>query len=208
MNQIFVPIERVHLETVFEKGGRVEYALLQPAGGVTPLRMRFSDLRRQLEERYSLELPSQTILERINLMRDEQLLVVIHLEREGSKRIELSIRRRYPFEQRPANVSEQRREKRVRPEQPTDVRVDLGGVGSIEGTVYNISQHGLGIALHTAQLERLGPFKLDETTVEIASGDQRVKGRLRSQYPTDGGCVLGVELEQRLRLPGLPDIEA
>jgi len=35
-----------------------------------------------------------------------------------------------------------------------------------------------------------------------------VKGRLRSQYPTDGGCVLGVELESRLRLPGLPDIEA
>ena len=25
MNQIFVPIERVHLETVFEKEGRVEY---------------------------------------------------------------------------------------------------------------------------------------------------------------------------------------
>lgn len=207
MNQIFVPIERLHLETVFEKGGRVEYALLQPAGGVTPLRMRFSDLRRQLEGRYSPELSNETIIERISLMRDEQLLVVIHLEREGSKRIELSIRRRYPFEQRPANVSEQRREKRVRPDQPTDVRVDLGD-GSIEGTIYNISQHGLGIALNGTQLERLGPFRLDETTVEIASGDQRVKGRLRSQYPTDGGCVLGVELEQRLRLPGLPDIEA
>jgi hypothetical protein len=169
--------------------------------------MRFADLRRQLEERFSPELPTEKILERIGLMRDEQLLVVIHLEREGSKRVELSIRRRYPFEQRPANVSEQRREKRVRPDQPTDVRVDLG-VGSIEGTVYNISQHGLGIALNGSQLERLGPFKLDETTVEIATGDQRVKGRLRSQYPTDGGCVLGVELEQRLRLPGLPDIEA
>jgi hypothetical protein len=207
MNQIFVPIERVHLETVFEKGGRVEYALLQPAGGVTPLRMRFADLRRQLEERFSPELSSETILQRIGLMKDEQLLVVIHLDREGSRRTELSIRRRYAFEQRPVNVSEQRREKRVRPEQPTDVRVDLGD-GSIEGTVYNISEHGLGIALHTSQLERLGAFKLDETTVEIASGDQRVKGRLRSQYPTDGGCVLGVELEQRLRLPGLPDIEA
>lgn len=207
MNQIFVPIERVHLETVFEKEGRVEYALLSPSGGVTPLRMRFADLRRQLEERYSPELSSEVIVERIGAMRDEQLLVVIHLEREGSKRIELSIRRRYPFEQRPVNVSEARRERRVRPEQPTDVRLELGD-GSIEGTVYNISEHGLGIALQGAQLERLGPFKLDETTVEIASGDQRVKGRLRSQYPTDGGCVLGVELEQRLRLPGLPDIEA
>jgi hypothetical protein len=207
MNQIFVPIERVFLETVFEKEGRVDYALLEPGGGVTPLRMRFSDLRRQLEERFSPELSTETILERIGLMRDEQLLVVIHLDREGSKRIELSIRRRYPFEQRPANVSEQRREKRVKPTQPTDVRVDIGK-RSIEGTVYNVSEHGLGIALHTEQLEQLGPFKLDETTVEIGSGDQRVKGRLRSQYPTDGGCVLGVELEQRLRLPGLPDIEA
>lgn len=208
MNQIFVPIERVHLETVFEKSGRVEYALLEPGGGVTPLRVRFSDLRRQLEERYSPELSSETIVERIGQMRDEQLLVVIHLDREGSRRIELSIRRRYPFErQKVANVSEQRRERRVRPEQATDVRLDLGR-GSIEGTVYNISEHGLGIALHTSQLEQLGPFKLDETTVEVATGDQRVKGRLRSQYPTDGGCVLGVELEERLRLPGLPDIEA
>ena len=207
MNQIFVPIERVFLETVFEKEGRVEYALLEPGGGVTPLRMRLTDLRRQLEERFSPELSTETVLERIALMRDEQLLVVIHLDREGSRRVELSIRRRYPFERRPANVSEQRREKRVRPTQPTDVRVDLGK-GSIEGTVYNISEHGLGIALHTSQLEQLGPFKLDETTVEIGSGDQRVKVRLRSQYPTDGGCVLGVELEQRLRLPGLPDIEA
>ena len=207
MNQIFVPIDRVHLETVFEKEGRVEYALLSPAGGVTPLRMRFADLRRQLEARYSYELSSETIVERIGAMKDEQLLVVIHLDREGSKRIELSIRRRYAFEQRPANVSDSRRSQRVRPNSRTDVRVDLGD-GSIEGTIYNISEHGLGIALQGAQAERLGPFKLDETTVEIASGDQRVKGRLRSQYPTDGGCVLGVELEQRLRLPGLPDIEA
>ncbi len=208
MNQIFVPIERVHLETVFEKTGRVTYALLQPAGGVTPLRMRFTDLRKQLAERYSAELSEETVVERIGRMQDEQLLVVIHLDRLGSDRIELSIRRRYAFEHRPANLSEQRKSPRRKIERQTDVRLDLGD-GSIEGTVYNISEHGLGIALHTTQneLERLGPFKLDET-VELASGDQRVKGRLRSQYPADGGCVLGVELEQRLRLPGLPDIEA
>jgi hypothetical protein len=206
MNQIFVPIERVHLETVFEKTGRVEYALLEPGGGVTPLRMRFSDLRKQLAERFSPELSADVVLERIGEMQDEQLLVVLHLERTEGQRVELSIRRRYPFEQRPGSAGEQRRSPRLRPEQPADVRMDLGR-GSIEGTVYNISEHGLGIALHTTQLERLGPFRIDDT-VELASGDQRVKGRLRSQYPADGGCVLGVELEQRLRLPGLPDIEA
>jgi hypothetical protein len=208
MNQIFVPIERVHVETVFEAQGRVTYALLQPAGGVTPLRMRFADLRKQLSERFSHELPEETVVERIGRMQDEQLLVVIHLDREGSQRVELSIRRRYPFEQRPVNVSNQRKSPRRKPSGQTDVRLELGD-GSIEGTVYNISEHGLGIALHTTQtqLDRLGPFKLDET-VELASGDQRVKGRLRSQYPADGGCVLGVELEQRLRLAGLPDIEA
>lgn len=205
MNQIFVPIERVHLETVFEKSGRVEYALLEPGGGVTPLRMRFSDLRKQLSDRFSLELPADTVLERIGQMQDEQLLVVLHLERTAGQRVELSIRRRYPFEQRPAG-GEQRKSPRLRPDKPTDVSLDLGR-GSIEGIVYNISEHGLGIALHTTQLERLGAFRIDDT-VELASGDQRVKGRLRSQYPADGGCVLGVELEQRLRLPGLPDIEA
>ncbi len=204
MNQIFVPIERVHLETVFEKTGRVEYALLEPGGGVTPLRMRFSDLRKQLADRFSPELPADTVLERIGEMQDEQLLVVLHLERTDGQRVELSIRRRYPFEQRPSG--EQRKSPRKRPDQRTDVSVDLGR-GSIEGTVYNISEHGLGIALYTTQLEQLGAFRIDDT-VELASGDQRVKGRLRSQYPADGGCVLGVELEQRLRLPGLPDIEA
>jgi len=147
MNQIFVPIERVYLETVFEKGGRVDYALLEPGGGVTPLRMRFSDLRLQLEERFSAELPPETIVERISAMKDEQLLVVIHLDREGSERVELSIRRRYPFEQRPANVSEQRRSKRVRPDQPTDVRVDLGD-GSIEGTIYNIYTDYTAFGIH------------------------------------------------------------
>jgi hypothetical protein len=206
MNQIFVPIERVFLETVFERGGRVSFALLEPKGGVTPQRMRFSDLRRQLAERFSPELDEQTVLERIGRMQDEQLLVVIHLDRVGPGRVELSIRRRYAFEERPVDLSEQRKSPRVSPKERTDVRLELGR-SSIEGTVYNISEHGLGIALHTTQLEHLDRLRLDEA-VEIASGEHRVKGRLRSQYPKDGGCVLGVELEQRLRLPGLPDIEA
>src|SRR5262252_350178 len=80
MNQIFIPIERVHLETVFERGKRTEYALLEPQGQVSPLRIRFEDLRRELSARFSDELPAQTIVDRIAQMEDEQLLVTVTLE--------------------------------------------------------------------------------------------------------------------------------
>lgn len=209
MNQIFIPIERVHLETVFERGQRVQYALLQPQGGVSPLRIRFDDLRFELRDRFSHELGAEVIVDRIARMEDEQLLITVTLERGAERRWSVSIRNRFPFEnlERPAAVlSEARRSPRRRPDGKKDVRVELGE-RSLEGTVYNVSEHGLGIAVLTTQLERLSPFRVDEA-VEVVDQGQRVTGRIRSQYPASGGCVLGIELKERLKMPGLPDIEA
>jgi hypothetical protein len=208
MNQIFIPIERVLLETVFEKGKRTEYALLEPQGQVSPLRIRFDDLRRELHLRFSSELDAQTIVDRIADMEDEQLLVTVTLEHGAPRRWNVSIRNRYPYEanRQPAELSEARKSPRRRPDQPKDVRVEMGA-NSLEGTVYNVSEHGLGIAILVTQPEGIGPFQLDEA-VEIVGGQQRVTGRIRSQYPASGGCVLGIELKERLAIPGVPDIEA
>jgi PilZ domain-containing protein len=208
MNQIFIPIERVHLETVFERGRRTEYALLEPQGEVSPLRIRFEDLRRELSDRFSEELSAETIVERIARMEGEQLLVTVTLERGAERRWNVRIRARYPYEKnrQPVDLSELRRSPRHRLEVPKDVRVELGD-RSLEGTVYNVSEHGLGIAVLTTQLEQLRPFKVDEA-VEIVGDQRRVIGRIRSQYPAAGGCVLGIELKERLTMPGMPDIEA
>jgi hypothetical protein len=209
MNQIFIPIEGVHLETVFERGERVEYALLQPKGGVSPLRIRFEDLRRELQDRFSAELSAETIVDRIARMEDEQLLITVTLERDSERRWSVSIRNRFPFEtlRKPAELNELRRSPRRKPDGRKDVRVELGE-RSLDGTVYNISEHGLGIAVLTTQLEQLGPFRLDQAVEIIDEKQQRVSGRIRSQYPASGGCVLGIELKERLRMPGVPDIEA
>ena len=208
MNQIFIPIERVHLETVFERGRRTEYALLEPQGQVTPLRIRFEDLRRELQSRFSDELPAQTIVERIARMEDEQLLVMVTLEHGAPRRWSMTIRSRYPFEAQPkaAVLSELRKSPRRKPDRPKDVRLEVGE-NSLEGTVYNVSEHGLGIAVLVTQLEHLERFHLDDA-VETVVGEQRVSGRIRSQYPASGGCVLGIELKERLAVAGVPDIEA
>jgi hypothetical protein len=207
MNQVFLPIERVHLETVFERGQRVQYALLEPAGAVSPLRIRFDDLRRDLAERFSPELPAETVIERIARMTDEQLLVTVTFEQNSRRQFCISIRARHPYESLPRSESGQlRKSTRRAPEAPKDVRVELGE-RSLEGTVYNISEHGLGIAVHITQLEQVEAFRLDQA-VELVDDSQRVTGRIRSQYPAAGGCVLGIELRERLKLPGLPDIEA
>jgi hypothetical protein len=201
MNQIFIPIERVHLETVFERGRRTEYALLEPQGQVSPLRIRFDDLRRELSGRFGPELPADEIVERIARMQDEQLLVTVILEQP--RRWSVSIRTRYPFESNRPHTSGGRRSPRRRLGQPKDVRVELGA-RSLEGTVYNVSEHGLGIAVLITQLEQIGPFELDQD-VEVIGEQQRVQGRIRSQYPASGGCVLGIELKQKL---AVPEIEA
>ena len=208
MNQLFIPIVRVHLETVWDQGGRIDYALLEPQGDVSPLRIRFDDLRRELEGRFSPELSAETVVERIALMQGEQLLVTVTLERGAERGWSLSIRSKYAYEtvQRPVELSEQRGSRRKKPAQPSDVRLTLGEQ-SLEGTIYNVSEHGLGIAVLTTQLDRLGPFQLDQA-IELRGADQHVTGRIRSQYPAAGGCVLGIELRERLLLPGLPDIEA
>lgn len=202
MNQIFIPIERVHLETVFERGRRTEYALLEPQGQVSPLRIRFEDLRRELSGRFGPELGADVIVERIARMQDEQLLVTVVLEQP--RRWSVSIRTRYPFENnRSSAYGEGRRSPRRRLGQPKDVRIELGA-RSLEGTVYNVSEHGLGIAVLITQLEQIGPFQLDQD-VEIVGEQQRVQGRIRSQYPASGGCVLGIELKQPM---AVPEIEA
>lgn len=202
MNQIFIPIERVHLETVFERGKRTEYALLEPQGQVSPLRIRFEDLRRELSGRFGPELGADVIVERIARWQDEQLLVTVVLEQP--RRWSVSIRNRYPFENnRSSSLSEGRRSPRRRLGQPKDVRIELGA-RSLEGTVYNVSEHGLGIAVLITQLEQIGPFQLDQD-VEIVGEQQRLRGRIRSQYPASGGCVLGIELKHPM---AVPEIEA
>ena len=208
MNQIFIPIERVHLETVFERGQRTEYALLEPQGDVSPLRIRFDDLRRELCDRFSYELSAETIVERIARMEGEQLLVTVTLERGTERQWNLSIRARYPYEKsrQAAILSELRKSPRHKPDHRADIRVELGN-RSLEGTVYNVSEHGLGIAILTTQLEQLKTFQVDEA-VEIVGDHQRVTGRIRSQYPAAGGCVLGIELTERLAMAELPDFEA
>src|SRR5262245_60926927 len=80
VNSIFIPYGRVLLETVLGPGRRTEYALLEPQGQVSPLRIRFDDLRRELASRFSDELPAQTVVDRIAQMEDEQLLVTVTLE--------------------------------------------------------------------------------------------------------------------------------
>jgi hypothetical protein len=201
MNQIFIPIEHVHLETVFERGKRTEYALLEPQGQVSPLRIHFDDLRRELSGRFGPELGADVIVERIARMQDEQLLVTVVLEQP--RRWSVSIRNRYPFENN-RSVSEGRRSPRRRPGQPKDVRIELGA-RSLEGTVYNVSEHGLGIAVLITQLEQIGPFRLDQDVEIVGDQQQRIQGRIRSQYPASGGCVLGIELKQRV---AIPEVEA
>jgi hypothetical protein len=200
MNHIFIPIEHVHLETVFEHGKRTEYALLEPQGQVSPLRIHFDDLRRELSGRFGPELTADVIVERIARMQDEQLLVTVVLEQP--RRWSVSIRNRYPFESS-RSANEGRKSPRRRPGQPKDVRIELGA-RSLEGTVYNVSEHGLGIAVLITQLEQIGPFRLDQD-VEVVEQQQRIQGRIRSQYPASGGCVLGIELKQRV---AIPEVEA
>lgn len=209
VNQIFLPIDRVCLETVFERGRRVGYALLVPPGQTSPLRIRFEDLRRELAERFAPELPDEIVMERIEQMRDEQLLVTVQLDPSAGKRWSLSIRARYPYESLPspaAVLSEQRRSPRRVPAARHDVRVELGQ-RSIEGVVYNVSEHGLGIAVLTAQGGDADQLRI-EAPVEIVTTGGRAHGRIASQYPAAGGCVLGIELQERLVLPGVPAIEA
>ena len=210
MNQIFIPIERLHLETVFEKGQRVDYALLEPPGHTSPLRIRFEDLRRELSERFGADLTNATVAERIARMQDEQLLVTVVLEEGSARRWSLSIRARFPHEQQQrgpaARLGEQRRSPRHALAGRQDVRVELGD-RSLEGTVYNVSEHGLGIAVLTTQAQSSEPLRLEQS-VEVVANGQRAVGRIASQYPAAGGCVLGIELTERMRLPGLPQIEA
>jgi PilZ domain len=96
-----------------------------------------------------------------------------------------------------ALLTESRRSPRRMPEAPTDIKLEVGE-SSIEGTLYNVSEHGLGIALFTTHLQQLGQFQVDQE-VEVV-GAERYRGKIRSQYPADGGCVLGIELKDRFQL--------
>ncbi len=68
-------------------------------------------------------------MDRIERMEDEQLLVTVTIERGATeRRWSVSIRRRYPYEQArgPGVLSDERRSPRRRPDQPKDVRLELG----------------------------------------------------------------------------------
>jgi hypothetical protein len=95
-----------------------------------------------------------------------------------------------------ALLKESRRSPRRVPQAPTDIKLEVGE-SSIEGTLYNVSEHGLGIALFTTHLQQLSSFQVDQE-VEVV-GSERLRGKIRSQYPADGGCVLGIELRDRFQ---------
>jgi hypothetical protein len=200
MNKIHIPIRSVHLETVFESNLRTSYALLQPAGEVTPLRVKVQDFRSKLHDRFSFELPDQEVARRLSQPSELELVVIIHLERRPTEFWDVIVRLR---EQVPAGsyseatLREDRRSRRRTPERPTDIKLEIGQ-SSIEGTLYNVSEHGLGIALFTTHLQQLGDFAVDQE-VEVV-GSERLRGKIRSQYPADGGCVLGIELKDRFQL--------
>lgn len=201
MNQIQIPIRAVHLETVFEKDGaaRETYVLLEPVGEVTPLRVKAVDFRRKLAPRFSDELPDAEVARRLSQPSELELVVLIALERKPLGLWDLLVRLREQANASAApqaHLVEARTSPRHKPKQPTDIKLELGP-SSIEGTLYNVSEHGLGIALFTTQLMRLGEFKVDDE-IEVV-GAERVRGKIRSQYPADGGCVLGIELRDRWR---------
>jgi hypothetical protein len=199
LNKIHIPIRSVHLETVFEGGERTTYALLEPAGKVTALRVKVADFRSKLSDRFSPELPDEEVARRLSQPSDHELVVIIHLERSLSGFWDVAVRLR---EQLPPGASqallrEHRRSPRRSPERPTDIKLEVGE-SSIEGTLYNVSEHGLGIALFTTHLKQLGDFRVDQE-VDVV-GPERLRGKIRSQYPADGGCVLGIELRDRFQL--------
>jgi hypothetical protein len=204
VNKIHIPIKNVHLETVFEKSDRTNYALLQPAGDVTPLRVKMSDFRSKVEARFSSDLPDSEVARRLSQPSDLELIVVIHLERrtkqaDGFWDVVVRLREQLPVGAYApeATLREERRSPRRSPERPTDIKLEVGQ-SSIEGTLYNVSEHGLGIALFTTRLQQLGDFRVDQE-VEVV-GSERLRGKIRSQYPADGGCVLGIELKDRFQL--------
>jgi hypothetical protein len=201
LNKIHISIRNVHLETVFEGRDRTTYALLEPAGDVTPLRVKLQDFRSKLHDRFSYELPDQEVARRLSQPSDLELVVIIHLERRHAGFWDVAVRLR---EQLPigalaaqAVLREERRSPRRSPDRPTDIKLEVGQ-SSIEGTLYNVSEHGLGIALFTTHLQQLGDFGVDQE-VEVV-GAERLRGKIRSQYPADGGCVLGIELKDRFQL--------
>lgn len=204
MNKIHIPVKNVHLETVFEKSDRTNYALLQPAGEVTPLRVKMSDFRAKVKDRFSPDLPDSEVARRLSQPSDLELVVVIHLERrtnhaDGFWDVVVRLREQLPVGAYApeATLREERRSPRRSPERPTDIKLEVGQ-SSIEGTLYNVSEHGLGIALFTTRLQQLGDFRVDQE-VEVV-GSERLRGKIRSQYPADGGCVLGIELRDRFQL--------
>ena len=198
MNKIHIPIRSVDLETVFEGGKRSTYALLEPVGDVTPLRVHVGDFRRKLAERFSDELPDEEVARRLSQPSDLELVAIIHIERRPTDLWDLTVRLREQTapgaRARAALEHDPRRSRRRAPEHPTDIKLELGP-SSIEGTLYNISEHGLGLALFTTQLENLSVFQVDQEVEVVGAG--RVRGKIRSQYPADGGCVLGIELKDR-----------
>jgi hypothetical protein len=200
LNKIHIPIRSVHLETVFEGAQRTTYALLQPAGEVTPLRVKIQDFRNKLHDRFSYELPDLEIARRLSQPSDLELVVIIHLERSSNCFWDVAVRLREqppPGAYAEAMLREERKSPRRRPERATDIKLEVGQ-SSIEGTLYNVSEHGLGIALFTTHLQQLGEFSVDRE-VEVV-GTERLRGKIRSQYPADGGCVLGIELKDRCQL--------
>jgi hypothetical protein len=211
VNRIQIPIRRVHLETVFE-GARAEYfALLEPHGRVSPLRVRLRDLREKLIEHFHPALPATDLVERLNGTPDRELTLTLSLDHAEGAHWQAWLRVVHPHEaldarRAPAaDLNELRASPRRAPAVNSDVRIECGA-RTLQGTLYNVSEHGLGIALLTTQLSEAGALEVGQT-VELVD-ETRIAGRIRSQYPAAGGCVLGIELEQKLDTARYLKVEA
>lgn len=206
MNEIHIPIAEVHLETLFVRGARQQFALLQPKEEHAPLRVRFSDLRAKLGDRFSDELSADEVVARLAFQDDLQLVVRLRVDAEGSTEWEIGVNYLAPQARpRQPRDEERRRAQRLSPARSTDIKLEVGKA-SLEGMLYNVSEHGLGIALLTDQSEPPEAFRVDQV-VELV-GRERIRGRIASQYPAAGGCVLGIELKERFDYARLYGAEA
>jgi hypothetical protein len=209
VNRIQIPIRRVHLETVFEGTRAEQFALLEPHGGVSPLRVRLRDLRDKLVEHFHPELPAGELVRRLNEERDRELTLTLALDHAEGAHWQAWLRVVHTYEaldaRRPVDLNELRASPRKKPSLAADVRLECGAQ-TLQGTLYNVSEHGLGIALLTTQLLEAGALEVGQE-VELV-GEERIAGRIRSQYPAAGGCVLGIELEQKLDAARYLKIEA
>ena len=97
-----------------------------------------------------------------------------------------------------ALLREHRRSPRRNPERPTDIKLEVGRELDRGHALQRVGARPRHRALHDAACSssaRFESIKRSRWSVPSACA-----GKIRSQYPADGGCVLGIELKDRFQL--------